>query len=221
MTPDSPLPIPPYPPPPPGATPAELRAYERARWNHYLLDPTWRRTRFNAAPNALLVEAVRGRPAGAALDVHMGEGRNALYLAQQGWQVTGVDLADQALEFAQRRAAELGVPLTTIAHDAATYAWGTAAWDLIVLCYADEDAHVAQVQAALKPGGLLVFENFHADINRLRATPPGQEVGFATGELRTLYVAAGFRIARYEEPIGVADFSRETHRLVQVVAQKR
>ncbi len=217
---DAPPPPAGYPPLPAHATPDERRAYERARWNHFLTDPTWRRTRFNPAPNALLVEAVRGRPAGAALDVHMGEGRNALYLAQQGWRVTGIDTADQALAFAQRRAGELGVALTTVEHDAATYEWGTAAWDLIVLCYADEAVHVGQVQRALKPGGLVVFENFHADVNRARNTPPGQEVGFATDEVRALYAAAGFRIVRYAEPVGVADFSRETHRLIQLVAQK-
>ena len=206
--------------PPANATPAQQQNYERDRWNHFLLDATWRRTRFNPQPNALLVEAVRGRPTGPALDVNMGEGRNALYLAQQGWQVTGIDLADQALAFARQRAQQLGVPLTTVEHDVNTYNWGISQWDLVVLTYADESAHLAQVQAALRPGGLLVFENFHADINQARGTPPGQEIGFATDELKNSYAAAGFRILRYEEPIGVADFSRETHRLVQLVAQK-
>ncbi len=150
----------------------------------------------------------------------MGEGRNALYLAQQGWQVTGVDYANQALAFAQQRAQQLSVSLTTIEHDLATYEWGTDQWDLIVLCYADKDAHVAQVRAALRPGGLLVFENFHADVNQARAIKPGQEIGFATNELKNSYAAANFRILRYEEPTGVADFSLETQRLVKLVAQK-
>ncbi|TGE21400.1 class I SAM-dependent methyltransferase [Hymenobacter aquaticus] len=212
--------MPSYPPPPPNATPEQLRAYERGRWNHFLLDETWRRTRFNPAPNALLVAAVRHRPAGRALDVNMGEGRNALYLARQGWQVTGIDLADQALAFAQRQARELSLPLTTIAHDAATYDWGHRQWDLLVLCYADESAHVARVRAALKPGGIVVFENFHADVNQAWNTPSDKQVGFATNELKNLYRAAGFRIVHYEEPVAVADFTRETQRLVRLVAQK-
>lgn len=209
-----------YPPPPANATPAQALEYERGRWNHFLLDDTWRRTRFNAEPNTLMVEAVRNVSAGRALDVNMGEGRNAVYLAQQGWDVTGVDLADQALAFAQQRTQQLHLHLTTIAQDVRTFDWGTSQWDLIVLCYADEETHVAQVQAALKPGGILVFENFHADINQVRGNKPGQEIGFATDELKRCYAAAGFTILRYEEPIGVADFSRETHRLVQLIAQK-
>ncbi len=210
-----------YLPLPANATPAQQQEHERIRWNHFLLDATWRRTRFNAQPNALLVNAMRNRPAGRALDINMGEGRNALYLAQQGWQVTGIDLADQAVAFAHQRAQQLGVPLTTIVHDVNTHDWGLAQWDLLVLCYADESAHVAQVQAALRPGGLLVFENFHTDINEARGYPPGQQVGFATDELRGLYTGAGFQILHYEEPLAVADFSLETHRLVQLVAQKR
>lgn len=215
------LPAASYPPPLPGATPDQQREYERGLWNHFLLDATWRRTRFNDQPNRLLVETVRGRSAGKALDVNMGEGRNALYLAQQGWQVTGVDYAGQALAFAQQRAQQLGVSLTTIEQDLTTYSWGANQWDLIVLCYADEEAHVAQVQAALKPGGLVVFENFHTDINQAREIKPGQLIGFATDELKDSYTAAGLQILRYEEPIGVADFSLETQRLVKLVAQKR
>nr|WP_262905338.1 methyltransferase domain-containing protein [Hymenobacter nitidus] len=168
-----------------------------------------------------MVEAVRRLRPGAALDINMGEGRNALHLAQLGWQVTGIDLADQALAFARQQAQQLGVPLTALEHDAATYDWGRSHWNLLVLCYADDTAHVAQVQAALKPGGLLVFENFHAEVNRAWNTPSDQQIGFATHELRDLYAAAGFRILRYEEPIQAADFTRETHRLVQLVAQKR
>jgi 2-polyprenyl-3-methyl-5-hydroxy-6-metoxy-1,4-benzoquinol methylase len=210
-----------YPPPPANATPAQALEYERGRWNHFLLDDTWRRTRFNPQPNTLLVEAVSKRLTGTALDINMGEGRNALYLAQQGWAVTGVDVAEQALAFAQQRAQQLSLHLTTIEQDLNTFDWGTSQWDLIVLCYADEDTHVAQVQAGLKPGGLLVFENFHADINQARGLKPNQAIGFATNQLKDHYAAAGFDILRYEEPIGVADFSRETHRLVQLVAQKR
>jgi 2-polyprenyl-3-methyl-5-hydroxy-6-metoxy-1,4-benzoquinol methylase len=206
--------------PPANTTLAQQHEYERGLWNHYLLDPTWRRTRFNPQPNRLLTEAVQGHPAGTALDVNMGEGRNALYLAQQGWQVTGIDIADQALAFAQQRARQVGVQLTTIEQDVKTYDWGRNRWDLVVLSYADESAHVAQVRAALKPGGLLVFENFHTDVNQTRGTRPDRTIGFATNKLRDLYAAAGFQILRYEEPMGVADFSQETQRLVKLVARR-
>lgn len=190
------------------------------RWNRAFTDPLWRSTRFNPQPNALLVETVHQRPVGKALDMHMGDGRNALYLAQLGWSVTGVDIADRALQLAQQQAQQLGLLLSTVEADATLYDWGTNHWDLIVLSYADESTHVAHVHAALKPGGLVIFENFHADINHVLQGKLGKNLGFATDELKNCYEEAGFRILRYEEPMGIADFSLETHRLVRLVAQK-
>ena len=212
----------------PQATPAEKAAYTRQmaertrqRWNYLLTDSLMRTKVFNTAPNALLVETVQGLPAGTALDADMGEGRNALYLAQHGWQVTGVDIAEKALAFAQQRAHQLHVPLTTEVHDMATYDWGTNKWDLIVLSYAGGRDYAARVAQALKPGGLLVLEAFHREATaRLPVTDGDYRVFFNTNELPTLYGAAGLKIVRYEEPLAPADFSKETLRLVRLVAQK-
>lgn len=52
-------------------------------------------TGFNLKPNRLLVETVKEIKPGHALDVGMGQGRNAIYLAQQGWEVTGIELSDE------------------------------------------------------------------------------------------------------------------------------
>lgn len=108
--------------PPPGirpaaATHAEDVAQERQRWNRTLTDSVVRARILNEKPNALLVETVNGRSPGTALDVGTGEGRNAIYLAQLGWQVTGVDVADKVLAYAQKRAQALNVKITTIEQD--------------------------------------------------------------------------------------------------------
>ena len=194
---------------------------EQARWNSAYGDPVWRRTRFNARPNGLLVETARRLPPGTALDMHMGEGRNALHLAALGWQVTGVDLADHALRQAQEQARERKLLLTTHAQDSHGYAWGHACWDLVVLCYTDEHDHADHAAQGLRAGGLVVFENFHADVNAARGVAPGQQIGFRSGELPARYAAAGFAILRYEEPRAVADFSLETQRLVRLVARRQ
>ena len=74
---------------------AQLRAVkeqgsrsEVERWNRILTAET---PAFNVKPNQFLVEIAKGRKAGTALDVGMGQGRNAIWLAQQGWEVTGFD----------------------------------------------------------------------------------------------------------------------------------
>ena len=212
----------------PGATPAEKAAYQQAltaqarqRWNYLLTDSTTRARLFNNAPNGLLVETVRGLPPGTALDADMGEGRNALYLAQLGWRVTGVDIAEKALAFAQARAQQLSVPLTTEVHDMATYDWGQNKWNLIVLSYAGGRDYAARVARALKPGGLVVLEAFHMDAaQQLNVVNGDYRVFFNHDELKKLYGDAGLTIVRYEEPVAPADFTKQTLRLVRLVAQK-
>jgi len=193
---------------------------ERQRWNQAFTDPAWRSTRFNEQPNDLLVRTCHTLPPGRALDVGMGEGRNALYLAGLGWQVTGIDVADAAQALAQQRATAAGLALTTITHDISTYDWGQAQWNLVVLSYIGGRELTAKAIAALRPGGRLVLECFHAEAAPARGGQQGVDVGFETEELKKDYEAAGFAILHYAEPLGVADFSRETHRLVQLVAQK-
>jgi SAM-dependent methyltransferase len=63
---------------------------------------------WSGKPNPHLVEQVRGLTPGTALDVGSGEGADAIWLAEQGWAVTGVDISQVALERAEQFAAELG-----------------------------------------------------------------------------------------------------------------
>ena len=148
----------------------------------------------------------------------MGEGRNAIYLAQQGWQVTGVDVADQALAYAQKRAKALNVKITTVEQDVDQFDWGTNKWDLIVVSYAGGREYASRVLKALKPGGILVLEGFHRDA--IQKAQIGEGVVFDTDEMKKLYASAGLKILRYEEPVSIADFSKKEVRLVKLVAQK-
>ena len=199
----------------------QLAERTRVRWNYILTDSVARARTLNEQPNALLVETVRSLKPGTALDADMGEGRNAIYLAQQGWQVTGVDVAEKALAYAQARAKKLGVPLNTAVADMAKYDWGTNKWDLIVLSYAGGRDYAERVRKALKPGGLVVLEAFHMDAaQKIQVVDGDYRVFFNTDELPKLYGDAGLKIVRYEEPTGTADFTKQQVRLVKLVAQK-
>jgi len=208
----------PFPALKPNATHAEAVEYERQRWNYVLTDSAARKRTLNENPNTLLVETVQNLKPGTALDIAMGEGRNAIYLAKQGWQVTGVDIADKALALAQKNATTSGVKITTVQQDVDQYDWGTNKWNLIVLSYAGGREYASKVKNALKPKGIVVLEGFHADAAKQRKI--GSGVVFNTDELRKLYADVGLKIVRYEEPVGVADFSKEKLRLVKMVAQK-
>ncbi|HTV14397.1 MAG TPA: class I SAM-dependent methyltransferase [Acidobacteriaceae bacterium] len=120
-------------------------------WNKYLV--TERRDWVNSQPNGFLVEMIKGRKPGKALDVSMGEGRNTIWLAQQGWDTTGFDPADQAVAAARKRAEELGVKIHTEVTTDEQFDWGENKWDLIVLSYAGCSQLAPQVEKALKPAG--------------------------------------------------------------------
>ena len=124
-------------------------------WNRFYTAPN---PGFNTEPNAFLVSVAETRKPGRALDVGMGEGRNALYLAKLGWDVTGFDPAEKAVALARERATKLGVTLKTeIAFDS-TFDFGSEQWDLILYSWVAPGPSARKAIQALKPGGVVVIE---------------------------------------------------------------
>jgi 2-polyprenyl-3-methyl-5-hydroxy-6-metoxy-1,4-benzoquinol methylase len=189
------------------------RRLEVERWNEIL---TAEKPRFNTNPNAFLVEIVRDRKPGTALDAGMGQGRNAIWLAHQGWSVTGFDPAERAVALALQNASKLGVKLATEIKGVEDFEFGENKWDLIVLSYVGARNMNERVQRALKPGGIVVLEAFHRDASRGRSI--GGAVVFDSGELPALF--RELRVVRYEEPMATADFGRQRVRLVRLCAEK-
>jgi 2-polyprenyl-3-methyl-5-hydroxy-6-metoxy-1,4-benzoquinol methylase len=185
-----------------------LDADEVSFWNRFY---SGTRPRFNTQPNQLLVDAVQGRDPGQALDVAMGQGRNSVFLAQQGWAVTGFDLSTRALEIAQQQAEEAGVKIHTVLAKDQDFDFGKDQWDLIALLYLMEKRSFARAREALKPGGLVIVEGFHQDVR-------GPSVRFTSEELLERF--AGFQILHYEEVEDRADWGNRKVRLVRLVAQK-
>src|SRR5262245_26344750 len=186
---------------------------EIERWNQIL---TAENPRFNTAPNAFLVEMTKTLKPGRSLDVGMGQGRNTIYLAQQGWNSVGFDPADRAVEAAEAQARKLGVHITTAVARDTEYEWGDAQWDLIVLSYVGGREYVANVQRALRSGGMVVLEAFHRDATKGRSI--GGSVVFDTNELLQLF--PGFRVVRYEDTDAAADFGGGQMRVVRLAAIK-
>src|SRR5690242_19391427 len=89
------------------------------------------------APAPLLVQTVERLPAGRALDLACGAGRNALWLAEHGWSVTAVDGAPAAIEILRDRAVERGIRVDARVADLEKggYRIEPASWDLIAICY--------------------------------------------------------------------------------------
>jgi SAM-dependent methyltransferase len=186
---------------------------EIERWNKILTaDKPW----FNTKPNAFLVEMVRGRQPGKALDVGMGQGRNAIWLAQAGWDVTGFDPAERAVALARQNAQKLGVRLTAEVNGMEDFNFGESRWDLIVLSYVGAREINDILPRSLRPGGIVVLEAFHRDATK--GGPIGAAVVFDPGELPSLFKT--LRVVRYQEPLQVADFGLQRERVVQFCAEK-
>jgi len=186
---------------------------EVERWNQILTAP---KPRFNTQPNAFLVEMVKGRKPGTALDVGMGQGRNSIWLAQQGWDVTGFDPAEKAVALARDNALKLGVSLKTEIRRMEEFDFGDRRWDLILLSYVGGREMTDVLQRALKPGGVLIIEGFHRDATK--SGPIGGGVVFDTGELPALFPQ--LRVVRYEEPVTDADFGQTKVRLVRYSGER-
>lgn len=167
--------------------------------------------KFQTQPSALLVEAVRNRRPGKALDVGMGQGRNSIYLAKQGWDVTGFDVSKTGLKEAGRLAAAAGVHIKSVLASDEEFEFGRNRWDLIAILYPLEKRSVFRARNALKPGGIVVVECAHKE-------PGDQSFGFETDEL--LKIFDGFRILRYEDAPGIHEWSGRRVRLVRLIAEK-
>lgn len=176
-------------------------------------DPVYANTTptFPTAPNKLLMEAVAGRKPGKALDVGMGQGRNSVFLARQGWDVTGFDTSKVGLEQARQAAAASNVSIRALHASDEEFDFGVEQWDLIAILYPIEKRSVFRVRQALKPGGIVVVECTHKE----GANAPFE---YDTNEL--LRIFEGFRIVHYEDRMGQHEWARKTLRMVRLIAQK-
>ncbi|MDQ3678058.1 MAG: class I SAM-dependent methyltransferase [Actinomycetota bacterium] len=116
---------------------------------------------WTAEANRFLIAEAEGLPVGRALDLGCGEGRNAVWLAQRGWQVTGVDFSHVGLDKAARLAEQRGVSVQWVLADVVDYVPPPAAFDLVAIFYlhipgaAMRDV-LPRGAAALAPAGTLL-----------------------------------------------------------------
>ena len=116
---------------------------------------------WTAEPNRRFAAEVEGLEPGRALDLACGEGRNAVWLAERGWRVTGVDFSDVALAKAAELAASRGVEVDRVVADVLDYRPDARAFDLVAVLYLqlprDELLHALETAAdAVAPGGTLL-----------------------------------------------------------------
>ena len=150
---------------------------------------------FGKEPIAFLKDNVRLLPKGKVLELAMGEGRNGVFLATQGFEVTGIDISQEGLKKAQGLAAEHGVSLTTKVADLQTYRLPPNTYDVIVCTYYLQRDLFPQIEAALKPGGMALVETY--TIDHLKYRPRfTREYLLETNELLKLFQSV--KVIRYQ-----------------------
>jgi SAM-dependent methyltransferase len=144
-------------------------------------------------PLRVLLESIQKTPPGRALDPGMGRGRNGIWLASLGWDVTGYDISADALAVAQEYAKTAGVRLRTIVSSHDNFDFGENQWDLIVCAYNFMDITDPRwprvFWRALKPKGLVVWQIF---------LPPGPDQAGITAN-KILEPWARFHLIRFDD----------------------
>ena len=128
---------------------------DRERWNARYAAGAYGSRRHTSA---LLADWLEQLPRGRALDLACGSGRNAVYLASQGYQVDAIDVSSVALEIGEQRAAAAGVSVNWLEQDLDAGPEVAGQYALITLFRYADLALVERLAALLQPGGVLMVE---------------------------------------------------------------
>lgn len=160
---------------------------------------------WGAEPNRWVAREMAELPAGRALDVGAGEGRNAVWLARRGWTVTAVDFSGAALDKGRRLAAAHRADVEWVQADVRTYEPAAAGYDAVLLIYlqlvADQRRAVTRrAVTALAPGAtLLVVAHDSTNLTDGVGGPPDPSVLFTPDDVvADLTGLAGLRVERAE-----------------------
>lgn len=185
---------------------------------------------YGTEPNDFLAAHVHMLPKGRVLSLAEGEGRNAVFLAAQGYKVTAVDQSAVGLAKARRLAEEKGVAIETIEADLGDFDIEPQSWDAIVSISAHVPKSIRQglhrrVVEGLKPGGVLLLEAYtprQLETAGKGGPGPDQRDRFMTlADLHEELDGLDFKIAREtERDVNEGKYHSGPGAVVQILARK-
>ena len=179
---------------------------------------------YGKEPAAFLKQKISGLKKGKTLVLAMGEGRNAVYLAQNGFDVTGVDISEVAIEKCNKLARERNTTVNAVVADLTDYDMGEAQFDLITKLYYYDPSIFPQIIDALKPGGMFILEQFSIDHLKYRETsgfgPRNPDYLIKPNELLEHFKS--LRILYYEDTVVELDegMHKGTAAVIRLIAEK-
>jgi tellurite methyltransferase len=151
-------------------------------------------------PADFLVENATLLSKGRVLDIAMGSGRNAIYLARLGFQVEGVDISGEAIQTALAAAQTAGVAITANIADLEKISYiQKGDWDAIICFNYLQRSLIPDIKNGLKPGGVLIYETFITDQAELFGKPKNPDFLLKHNELLDMF--RDFRCLRYREGV--------------------
>ncbi len=154
---------------------------------------------------------------GKALVMAMGEGRNAVFLAGNGFDVDGCDVSEKAIEKARLFSQESGVMLNAFVADLEEYKIPVNTYDLITCFYYTQRDLIPQIKAGLKKGGMVMVETYSMDqLNYGKNAPGPKNPAYLLKHNELLDFFRDFRILYYRE-----GEIAEMKSVVSLIAQKR
>jgi SAM-dependent methyltransferase len=171
-----------------------LSTEDRNKWNQRYAEDSYRKTN----PVSLLSEWLPRVPAGKALDLACGAGRNALYLAESGFQVDAIDISREGLRLAAQQAEERGLAINWIEHDLDEPYEFADDYNLIVVLWYVNLPLITRLCDCLAPGGYLLCEE-HLRSAREIIGPANPDFRVAPGALRK--AVASLDLLLYQEGV--------------------
>lgn len=173
----------------------------KTQWDEKYSRPTFI---YGKSPAEFLAENYQYIPyEGTVLDMGMGEGRNAVFLAQKGYKVTGIDISSVAVKKSYLLAQEFGVKIKGVVASLSDYKIAPASFDAIVCFYYVDRSLVEKIKSWLKPGGILIYEAYTTKERAKTRTGQPEEY---LGEQELLKLFSGMRVLKYEEPLHEKEF---------------
>jgi SAM-dependent methyltransferase len=166
------------------------------------------------APTPLLIQTASRLPAGRALDLASGSGRNAVWLAQHGWCVTAVDGASEAIAMLRREAAAGGLQIETHLADLerGEFQIEADAWDLVAICYYLQRSLFVPAKNGVAPDGILL-----AIVHITEAGEEPTSSRAQPGELKSFF--EGWEILHYYE--GRPNDTAHRRSVAEIVARRK
>ena len=161
---------------------------------------------FGKSPVRFLAENYQFIPfEGTVLDMGMGEGRNAVFLAQKGYRVTGIDISSVAVKKAHMLAEEFGVKFKGVVASLNDYKIAPATFDAIICFYYVDRSLIEKMKTWLKPGGILMYEAYTVREMKTKKAPE-YNPEYYLKEQELLQLFSGMRVLKYEEPLHEKEF---------------